>query len=228
MLDWIISLDKELLLFLNSHHAPFADAFMMMISGKVIWSVFYLSIILAIVKQYGYKHTLYILVAIGVLMVFCDQIASGIFKPFFQRFRPSQDPVLKNMVHVINDYRGGRFGFASSHASNTFGLAFFLAFLFKDKILNVFIFSWAILVAYSRIHLGVHYPGDIIMGVIIAYASAKFVYYLYHKLCLAGYITCNTPLNNKGRYPAKMIITWGLVQIAVMLFCSYYVVKGLF
>lgn len=225
MLDWLIALDKELLLFLNLHHTPFVDAFMIMVSGKVIWSVFYISIIYAFLKQYGYKHTFLILISIGVLMVFCDQIASGIFKPFFQRFRPSHDPELKNLVHVINDYRGGKFGFASSHASNTFGLAFFLSFLFKNKMLNIFLFSWAILVAYSRIHLGVHYPGDIAMGALIAFASAKLVFYFYDRFLVDKFL--NPSIQNKTK-TSEIIITWGMVQIAVMLFCSYYVVKGIF
>lgn len=221
MIEWIVALDKELLLFLNGHHTAFADAFMLMVSGKVIWSVFYCSILVSIFMKFKPKTSFIILLGVGVLVLLCDQIASGLFKPLFERLRPSHDPEIKNMVHIINNYTGGRFGFASSHASNCFGLAFFVSALFKDKIVSTFIIAWAILVAYSRIHLGVHFPGDIVMGGIIAFASAKLVYYIVDK-----FITKDSLVRKNKTSKGKYIVIIGIVQLIVMLFCSYYVVKG--
>jgi len=86
-------------------------------------------------------------------------------KPFFERFRPSKDPELQHLVHIVNEYRGGRFGFASSHAGNSFALAIFIFQIFKERYGWVkWMFLWAAVVSYSRIYLGVHYPGDIIVG----------------------------------------------------------------
>ena len=103
---------------------------------------------------------------IALVITLADQIASGLCKPFFARFRPTQDPNIMYMVDIVNGYRGGRFGFISSHAANTFAISVFLSLLIKRKSLTFMLLFWAVLNSYSRIYLGVHYPGDILFGAI--------------------------------------------------------------
>ncbi|MFA8434792.1 MAG: phosphatase PAP2 family protein [Marinifilaceae bacterium] len=225
MIDWLIGLDKEIFLFFNGMHSSFGDAFMVMISGKIIWSIFYLGIVIALFKQYGYRKWLIILLGIGLTITFCDQFASGLMKPFFQRFRPSHDPTLSDLVHLVNGKRGGKYGFASSHAANAFGLAMFICSLVRNRIVWVFFMFWACLVSYSRVYLGVHFPGDIFTGAIVGLILGRLVYLAYAKVEDKW-----TWLTEKVIAPARNytldIPVWGMAVIGMMLLVAQYVVKG--
>ncbi len=211
MLEILNQLDQELLLFLNSIHSRFFDSFMFLISGKLVWAVFYLSIIVHIYRTYGWKNCLYLVLTIAVVITLCDQMASGFLKPTFKRFRPSRSPEISHLVHIVQGYTGGKYGFASSHAANVFGLATFCSLLFRNRKLSMFLFTWAILVSYSRIYLGVHYPGDILVGA----AIGLFFGYLVSKLSARlKFIKIDQPIDNKDwKYN---IITWGSLSFLVM------------
>lgn len=194
MLETLNQLDQELLLFLNSINSPFFDSFMYLISGKLVWAIFYLAIIIQIYRTYGWKNCLYLVVAIALVITCCDQMASGFLKPTFQRFRPSRSPEISHLVHIVNGYTGGKYGFASSHAANVFGLATFCSLLFHNRKLSLFLFSWAALVSYSRIYLGVHYPGDIIVGTGI---GLFFGYLIFKILPKFKFIKLDNPTDEK-------------------------------
>jgi len=223
-MDWIISLDKELLLFFNGMHSDFLDAFMYMVSGKAIWAVFYLGIIVSLIKKMGPRNGFAAIMAIIIVITLADQTASSVFKPLFQRFRPSHEPSLNGLVHLVNGYTGGRFGFCSSHAANVFGLAVFAGSLLQNKITYIFLIAWAILVSYSRIYLGVHYPGDIIVGALWGVFYANVILIAYRKYFLG--VSQNTYSVQK-KNDDYIVVTWGLIQIAVMLFAVKYIIIGI-
>lgn len=160
-MEWIMQIDQSLLLFLNSFHNAFWDKAVTLFTSKEIWVPFYLLIVYFIVKTYK-KNSIYILLLIGLSIAFSDQF-SGLIKNSVQRLRPTHDPGLGDMVHNIYN-RGGAFGFFSSHASNSFTIAVIAARLFKNHLFSILIFTWAILVSYTRIYLGLHYPGDVLAG----------------------------------------------------------------
>ncbi len=181
MLEYLIKLDKKLLLFLNGLHSPWWDDIMFAISGKFFWLPLYIAIILFLVKDKR-KIAWLSIVCILVLFAFTEITASQIFKPLVGRFRPTHDPEIGHLVHIVNGKRGGRFGYFSAHAANTFGLASTLFFLYKEKIKWAFLLLiWASIVSYSRIYLGVHYPLDILTGALLGLVGGKAMSKIYSK-----------------------------------------------
>ncbi len=160
----LIELDKKLLLFLNGLHHPFLDPIMFYTTKTFFWLPLYFFLIFLIFRNYK-KDAWFILLGAALTIVLADQITTSLMKPFFARFRPSQDPGLLGLVHLVNGYKGGLYGFASSHAANTFGTAIFVWLAIRPFYQRVgWIFIWAAFMTYTRIYLGVHYPGDIIVG----------------------------------------------------------------
>ena len=169
------SWDKDLLLALNGMHSPLWDYSMTLFTLTPAWLVFYATILIIIVKKHG-KKSLFIFFAIALMILCADQF-SGILKHTVQRLRPSNDPAFSQLVYVFFR-KGGQFGFVSAHAANTFAVATFTSLLFRNRKYTMFIFLWAILISYSRIYLGVHYPGDVVCGAILGVGCAIGIYKL--------------------------------------------------
>lgn len=163
-MDYIATLDTEVFFFFNRLHTPWLDPVMFYLSKTITSLPLYAVLIFLLFLKFN--KTIWIpIVCIILLIASTDQLTSGLMKPTFERLRPSHEPLLKDQVHTVNGYKGGKFGFASSHASNTFGLAMFFFLLFRKSYRWMgLMFGWAMLVSYTRIYLGVHYPGDIIVG----------------------------------------------------------------
>lgn len=179
MLDFLNELDQQVFLFLNGLHNGFFDFIMWWFSDKLIWIPLYLLFFYFLIKKYGWE-TVAILLSLALLIALTDQV-SGFIKDTVARFRPSHNPEIKEQVRTLHGYLGGNYGFVSSHAANSFALAFFLAKFLKPKsaFLVPFLFVWASAVSYSRIYLGVHYPGDIIGGALLGLVLAWLITKLY-------------------------------------------------
>jgi undecaprenyl-diphosphatase len=161
----MLNIDTELFLFLNGLHADWLDPIMIFISGKLSWTPFYLVLLYLIIKNYK-KQSILIIIGIILLIICSDQISSSVFKPLFERPRPCHNEAIKDLVYLPNGHCGGAYGFISSHACNVFALAVFITHVLKKYYSKIgwVMFSWATLVAYSRIYMGVHYPGDVLVG----------------------------------------------------------------
>lgn len=182
MLESIKSFDETLFLYLNSHHNMFFDQLMWLFSEKIFWAPLYVWFLWLLYKQFP-KHFWSVLLAILVMIVVSDQLCN-LSKDGFMRLRPTNEPHLQGLIHIVNGYTGGLYGFYSGHAANSFAIAIFMICSINKtfKYLIPIALSYALLTAYSRIYLGVHYPLDILTGAIIgsltgigfAYAHKKF------------------------------------------------------
>lgn len=211
-------IDAQIFLFFNGMHAPFWDHFMLIYSSTWIWVPLYLSFFFVMMKNFPIKVTLTTLLVIALLILCCDQTASGLIKPWVARLRPSNlDNPLSQWVHVVNGYRGGRYGFPSSHSANTWGLTFFAMYLVRNRKLTFSLSIWALLTCYSRMYLGVHYFGDITVGALIGFAYASIHYYIYQHF-LHSY-TDGFKQSETLRY-SSMPICVGLITIATILAAS--------
>jgi undecaprenyl-diphosphatase len=183
MIEFIKSIDLILLDLINGTGRPFLDPIMIFLSGKFVWIPLYLYLIFLLYAQYGKRFWIPLLFIL-ISLTLSDQFTSSFMKPYFQRLRPCLDQSLTIVVEVVKGC-GGKYGFASSHAANTMGLAIFYLMLLKKKkkILAYAIFTWALMVGYSRAYLGVHYPGDVMVGFLVG-GFFGYLCYRLHSLVL--------------------------------------------
>jgi undecaprenyl-diphosphatase len=163
-LQHILEWDKELFLFLNGFHNDYWDTIMLLVTRKETWLPFYVILLFYFVKNYRIKAVL-ILLSLAMLITASDQL-SVLLKDTIQRLRPVHEPSIEHLVHNVLR-KGGLYGFVSSHAANSFAIFVFASRIFKNKSFTVLLFLWAVLVSYSRIYSGVHYPLDIIFGALL-------------------------------------------------------------
>lgn len=177
MIEYLSDIDADALLAVNGLHTMFQDAFWWLVTAK--WSSLLLALALVwILLHQNRRHALLVLAMVVLTVLVADQVSSGLIKHLVERLRPTHDPSLESMVHVVNGYRGGLYGFVSSHAANSFALSTFMALLMRRKAVALSLFLWALLQCYSRVYLGVHYPGDIIGGIAVGVVVGWIVWRL--------------------------------------------------
>ena len=192
-MNTLISLDQQWLLAINGWHAEWADVLMWYVSKSTTWLPLYALLVGFVVYKFGiqwylstqntsnYRFTallrvLIVFAGFAVAVGLSDFISSGIIKPWVSRLRPTHEPALAGMLHLVNGYTGGMYGFVSSHAANTMACALLFSLLYRNKYATVALMLWVALNCYSRMYLGVHYPGDIIGGLLVGTLIAGMTY----------------------------------------------------
>lgn len=187
-MEEIILEDKQAMIFLNNLGSSTFDPFWILVSEKWFWIPLYVIFLYFLYKNFNKKSLIYILLFVALGITASDQIAN-IFKFGFERLRPCHDPSLEGLLREVKC--GGKFGFYSAHSSNSFFVATYLTMLLGKKIkqLPYFLFVWAAIVAYSRVYLGMHFPGDIIVGAIMGILLALFFGTLAKKVIKKSEVT---------------------------------------
>lgn len=166
MLEYLNDIDTTALLAINGWNGTFQDFLWWMVSAKWASLLMALALLWVLLHQ-NRRHALLVLAMVVLAFVVADQLSSGVIKHLVERLRPTREPALNNLLHIVNDYRGGMYGFVSSHAANSFAAATLLALVIRYRVVTMSLFSWAVLQCYSRVYLGVHYPGDILGGIVV-------------------------------------------------------------
>lgn len=176
MIETLKKWDEDLFLWLNSFHLDWLDPVMLQISETITWVPLYAYLIYRIFKQ-DRANAWWVLGGVALTILAADQFTSGFLKPLMERLRPCHDPRWEGIMHNY-ERCGGLYGFVSSHAANTFGMAVFLNRKLKGKVKNLrWLYLYAVVVSYSRIYLGVHYPFDILLGALIGTVVAWIAWF---------------------------------------------------
>lgn len=184
-MDWasLIEFDKQLLLMLNGSDSLFLDGLVKTLTTAATWIPLYLALFYVVVKNNDTVQKILLIVACAA---FCVLLAGSVddmlVKPSVARWRPTHDPEIGILVDVVNGYRGGNYGFFSAHASNTFSIAVFFSLLIRNRIFTLFLIGWSFLNCWTRLYLGVHYPGDILIGLLWGGSVGTFVWFIHQKI----------------------------------------------
>lgn len=182
---FISTLDTSLTLAINSCHSPFFDNFFYIYTQTWTWIPAILVLLVWMWRKWGVR-SLYVVAGIALCILLSDQISSSLLKPLVARLRPTYNPEIADLIHTVNGYRGGRYGFVSSHAANAATFVTFTALVFRNRLYTILLSLWAFLTAYSRVYLGVHYVGDVLCGALIGVLVGMGVYFVLKPLLRKG------------------------------------------
>jgi undecaprenyl-diphosphatase len=182
-MEELIHFDQQLLLSINGSDSLFVDYLVATLTNAKTWIALYIALFYVVLKSNDTAlRVLLVLVGAGLCVLFAGGVDDTIVKPLVARWRPGNDPEIGMLVDTVDGYRGGKYGFFSAHAANTFSLALYLSMLMRCRRLTVALVIWSLVNCWTRMYLGVHYPGDITVGLLWGALVGYGVYRLYCRL----------------------------------------------
>jgi undecaprenyl-diphosphatase len=212
ILEPIIELDRSLFFLINGCNSTFLDGVMYAVSDKFTWIPLYLSVVYLFFKVWK-RDAIWIVISALVCVILSDQISAGLIKNLAHRLRPSHIAEWNSKIHLVREYAGGLYGFVSSHAANSFAFALFSSLVLKNRFYTVIIFTWAILLSYSRVYLGVHYPLDVVGGAIVGLLLALSTFNILLRL-KPTVLDANTTQETDVRIP--LIVTLSCFSLILL------------
>ena len=229
-LQRLIDIDKQMMLALNGSDSLYMDGVMKIYTSTAVWIPVALVLLFIVLKNNSPRAALLSVLAVVLTIVATDQMSSHLIKPFVARLRPCNDPTIMHLIDTVNGYRSGGYSFTSSHACNSFGIFAIVALLIRHRGLSLSMLLWASINSFSRIYLGVHYPGDILCGAILGAAIGLLIYLVYsfiHKrvektsvritanYTQSGYLTCDAQL-----MVASLYATFAFISIYALIYLN--------
>ncbi len=217
----LTDIDRSVLAFFNGSDSLFVDNLAVILTSGLTWIPLYLSLLYVVIKNNDTMKQIMLVVGCVILsIILSDGMADFIVKPMVERLRPSNDPFIKYTVNVVNDMRGSSYSFFSAHASNTFCVAMFFSLLVRNKVFVITMVSWSLVNCWTRMYLGLHYPSDILAGLVWGGISGSLAYYVYIKSYLHiykdfNYISSRYTSTGYNRFDADIVL---LVLILTLLF----------
>lgn len=214
------AIDREALLAVNGSDSLFLDRVAHVLTTAMTWLPLYISLLVVVLRNDDLRKVLMILGAAGLCVLLAGAVDDMIVKPTVARWRPTHDPVIGAMVDVVDGYRGGKYGFFSAHASNTFSIAVFFCWLIRSRLLSVAMVIWSLTNCWTRLYLGVHFPGDILVGLLWGFIVGSIVYYIYYRM--------NRSMNSGRRVASSQYTSTGYLRsdcdipVAVLVFTLLY------
>ncbi len=223
------SFDLPVMGVLQGTESLFLDRLMLVLTFPYTWIPLYLTLVFAVIKNSSsFLHAALIIVftllAVGLTSLITDEV----FKPSFMRYRPGRDMMLKYSIDVVNNYRSGKFGFVSAHASNTMTCVVFLSLVVRRRLFFVMLLAWSLLICYSRIYLGVHFPSDVLAGMLFGAVIGSVFYVLY------SLVSSKLPaLASKSASGRKAVLAWScedsyLIATVLLLLVLYAMFRAVF
>lgn len=176
--DKILSFDTQLTLLINGSDSIWLDNFSMLCTKPWVWTPLYAALLYLLVRHIKRPTLWYVLGGVALCVLVCDQVSSSIIKPLVCRPRPTHDPAIMHLVDTVNGYRGGAYGFFSSHAANTMSIAVLMSMIVRQRITTIALLLWSMLNCWTRLYLGVHFVGDILVGLVFGASVGCAIYYL--------------------------------------------------
>ena len=229
MLETLRHIDQTLTLFLNGSQSLFLDGVAATATQTATWIPVAVVLLYVLIRNNNLRAVGTILLAIALSILLADQGASSVCKPLFGRLRPTHEPSIMYAIDVVNGYRGGKFGFISSHAANTFAVATLLTLLVRGRRLAIVLFGWALLNCWTRVYLGVHYVGDLACGAMWGTLTATAVYFAAKRLCPTLTASNRHYARHAGFTPGGyQCATVELLELALLTTYFYILFRALF
>lgn len=218
----LIALDKQWLLSVNGSDSLFLDRLARVLTTALTWLPLYISLFYVVLHNNdNFRKVICVLAGAGLCVLLAGTVDDLIVKPTVARWRPTHDPEIGLLVDIVDGYRGGRYGFFSAHASNTFSIAVFFCWLIRSRLLSVALVIWSFTNCWTRMYLGVHFPGDILVGLMWGFIVGTFVYFLFY------YVT-RRMTNGSRRFTSAKYTSTGYnrsdcdIPVAVLVFTLLY------
>ena len=212
-MDALQQFDAGIFSAINGWHAAYFDSFMWLVTKIATWIPMILMLLYLLYFKKGWRKTVAVVLAIALVILIADQVSASIIKPLVERARPSHNESLQSTIHIVNGYRGGPFGFVSSHAANFMAIATLLTFITRQRLVLFSLVTWTLLQCYSRMYLGVHYPGDILGGLIVGALAGWLVW------CLMRWIQrrWRLPEGHYTRFDAALMASAAAISVIGLL-----------
>lgn len=222
-IDSFLALDREVLSWFNDSDSLFLDQLVWLLTQGLTWIPMYVALFYLVIKNNETMTQIMIIVGcVALCLLLSSGVTNGIVKPLVARPRPSLDPLFKYTVQVVDGHRNSGFSFFSAHAANTMAIAVFFCLLVRDRLLSGTLLLWSLVNAWTRLYLGLHYPSDILCGLLWGTVAGLVGYAVFYRLYYktsppVTYISSQYTNTGYSRSDIDVVLTVLVLTVAVLI-----------